>query len=91
MHTFELIFKGNVQGVGFRYHVYQCALKSQVKGFVKNLNDGTVKAIVQTTENSIDCFIDEVFNTPYRLIKIDKIDINEITPTETYQDFSIHY
>lgn len=91
MHTFELIFKGNVQGVGFRYHVYQCALKSQVQGFVENLNDGTVKAIVQTTENSIDYFIDEAFNTPYRLIKIDKIDINEITPTETYQDFSIHY
>lgn len=91
MHTYELIFKGNVQGVGFRYHVYQCALKSQFKGFVENLNDGTVKAIVQTTENSLDDFIDEVFNTPYRLIKIDKIDINEITPTETYQDFSIHY
>lgn len=91
MHTYELIFKGTVQGVGFRYHVYQCALKSHVKGFVENLNDGTVKAIVQTNENSIDHFIDEVFNTPYRLIKIDKIDINEITPTETYQDFSIRY
>lgn len=91
MHTFELIFKGSVQGVGFRYHVYHCALKYNLKGYVQNLNDGTVKAIIQTVESSIDHFIDEIFKTPYRLIKIDKIAINEINSTESYPDFSVRY
>lgn len=91
MHTFELLFKGFVQGVGFRYHVYQCATRHQLTGHVENLPDGQVKAIVQSATPSIDAFIDDLFKTPYNLIKIEKLTIEELPIHDKFTTFSIRY
>ena len=36
-------FSGRVQGVGFRYTVYQVAKEFEVSGYVQNLSDGRVR------------------------------------------------
>ncbi len=42
MKTIQVVAKGNVQGVGFRAHAKLRAHQYGVKGYAKNLQDGTV-------------------------------------------------
>lgn len=53
----SLNFKGMVQGVGFRYETYYLALRLDLTGWVKNLEDGSVLAEVQGECNRIDFLI----------------------------------
>ena len=51
MHCWKLIISGRVQGVGFRYTIYEKVKKEipEVVGYVKNLPDGKVEVIGQGT------------------------------------------
>ena len=40
----HVVFRGRVQGVGFRAHVENVAARTGVEGFVRNRRDGTVEA-----------------------------------------------
>lgn len=44
----EIIVKGTVQRVGYRDHVQETARKLDVKGYVENLRDGSVKIVCET-------------------------------------------
>jgi acylphosphatase len=57
MKEAHLIFKGRVQGVGFRATLQRHALKLSLKGRAKNLDDGSVEVFVQGEENEIKDFI----------------------------------
>ncbi|MHC4288506.1 MAG: acylphosphatase, partial [Planctomycetota bacterium] len=39
----QIIFKGRVQGVGFRYTTQRAASRYELTGYVRNLPDGTVE------------------------------------------------
>ncbi len=54
----EIIVKGLVQGVGFRYFVLRQAQDLGLKGFVKNQYDGTVLTVVEGEKY----LIEELFN-----------------------------
>ena len=41
----HVVFRGRVQGVGFRAHVEDMAARTVVAGWVRNRRDGTVEAI----------------------------------------------
>jgi acylphosphatase len=43
----HVIFRGHVQGVGFRYTAREVAQQYNVTGFVRNLPDGTVEMLLQ--------------------------------------------
>ncbi|WP_298276312.1 acylphosphatase [Ferroplasma sp.] len=45
MAGMEYIFHGNVQGIGFRAHVKKKASELGITGWVKNMDDGSVKAV----------------------------------------------
>ena len=49
----HIIFKGHVQGVGFRYVTQRIASQFPVTGYVRNLPDGTVEAVIQGDEEEI--------------------------------------
>ena len=48
-----MIFKGDVQGVGFRYTVSELARKYDLTGSVENLSDGTVEVYFQGDEEAV--------------------------------------
>lgn len=56
----HLIFKGRVQGVGFRMTVFKIATQLNLKGTVANLQDGTVEAYVQGPQTTIDQFLQSI-------------------------------
>ena len=50
----EIIAKGLVQGVGFRYFAYINASKLNLKGFVKNEMNGTVLTVAEGNKANIE-------------------------------------
>jgi len=48
------VITGQVQGVSFRYYTYHEALKSGLKGWVRNLRDGRVEALFEGEHESIE-------------------------------------
>jgi acylphosphatase len=56
----RIIFKGRVQGVGFRYTARQIASKLPVVGTVRNLPDRSVEMIIQGTDADIEACISEI-------------------------------
>lgn len=54
MHRAEIIVKGLVQGVGFRYYVLRKAHELELMGYVKNQMDGTVLTVVEGEKLKIE-------------------------------------
>jgi len=50
----HIIFSGTVQGVGFRFTVQRYAVSLDLKGWVKNLPDGSVEALVEGPKEKIE-------------------------------------
>ena len=49
MVTIEYTFHGIVQGIGFRAHVKKKATELGITGWIKNMDDGSVKAVFSGT------------------------------------------
>lgn len=56
----RVIFEGRVQGVGFRYTVKDLARGFEVRGWVKNLPDGSVELQVMGEPGEVADFIREI-------------------------------
>ena len=54
MERAEIIVKGLVQGVGFRYFVLRKAHELELMGYVKNQMDGTVLTVVEGEKIKIE-------------------------------------
>ena len=85
----QIIYKGHVQGVGFRYSVRQIASGFEVTGWVKNLDDGSVEMQVMSSDaEELDSFLDAVKLSSLRG-NIRDIKICEIPPLVGVRGFSI--
>ncbi|MBI9015879.1 MAG: acylphosphatase [Phycisphaerae bacterium] len=85
----HIIFKGNVQGVGFRYRVYRAASGYNVTGYVKNLADGTVEMLIEGDKHNIDAVLEAIHYAMGSHIR--KELINTRPPTLRYTSFKIAY
>mgnify|MGYP001438600167 CR=1 FL=1 len=88
MKQVHIFFKGMVQGVGFRYTTLRIAKELQLTGWVKNLKDGRVEAMVQGNPNVIDqlcVHLKEHFGD--YLQDVEKVYIDEL---EDFSDFHIY-
>lgn len=56
----RVIFKGRVQGVGFRSVVLDLARSFEVCGWVKNLPDGRVEMEIMGEPGEVEAFIKEI-------------------------------
>ncbi len=84
----HLIFKGYVQGVGFRYRAYHVATMYGLTGWVKNEWNSSVTVEVQGTRETIDIFIEKVQEGLF----INVLDMTMATiPLEDDRTFEIRY
>ncbi|EOR24405.1 acylphosphatase [Niallia nealsonii AAU1] len=90
MKQFHLIFKGKVQGVGFRYFVQTLALENNVTGWVRNKADGTVECIAVASTESLHTFLEKI-KKGTRFAKVQYIEITESEPKELFSNFKVMY
>lgn len=57
MKQLHVIFRGRVQGVGFRFNTQMIARSFPVTGFVRNLQDGTVELAAEGEETILQNFL----------------------------------
>jgi len=78
MPEVELIVLGDVQGVGYRQYVAKIGRRLRLKGFVENLNDGTVRIHCKGDENAFHEFKEQINKkNPEAAPLIDVEDIKE--------------
>jgi acylphosphatase len=53
----RLVIRGRVQGVGYRYAAVEAAEREGVCGWVRNLRDGGVEALVQGDDHAVERMI----------------------------------
>ena len=59
----RVVFRGTVQGVGFRYTARRLAAGSPTRGFVRNLLDGTVELVAEGPRREVASLIEAVERT----------------------------
>ena len=89
MERLRIIFKGRVQGVGFRFHSLRIATDLNLTGSVKNLYNGSVEVYVQGHTENIDAFVRELDNQ--RFVRIESKDISKLEIKENENSFEILY
>ncbi len=89
MKTFEIIVKGYVQGVGFRYFVQKEAKSIGIKGYVKNLENGDVLIIAQGENYQLEEFVKNV-KTKHHYATVKEMLIKDIESSD-YDGFTIKF
>lgn len=78
---------GKVQQVGFRYYVYRIACELGVKGYVKNMSNGSVLIEAEGEDHVMDVFVDHCKKgSPNSMIS--DCETNQIK-VKNYKDFRI--
>lgn len=71
----HIIIEGTVQGVGFRQFVKYKAKKLNITGWIKNLSDGRVEALIEGSPENVRKMVDICKSGPF-LARVKKIDVN---------------
>ena len=90
MKRIKMVIRGIVQGVGYRAYIYRIARVLGLKGYVKNLDDGSVLIIAEGADDSIHKLIDYAKRGPPAAI-IEHIDIEFEEPRNEFETFRIEF
>jgi len=83
----HLFISGRVQGVGFRAFTQGQAKGLGLTGWVRNLRDGRVEAIVEGPGDKVAKLIEKVNRGP-RAARVEKVDIKDEPPEGEFKDFT---
>ncbi|MGI8952076.1 MAG: carbamoyltransferase HypF [Chitinophagaceae bacterium] len=86
--TFHLHIKGRVQGVGFRPHIYKCALEKNIFGNVSNEADGVHVIFNHSSKKNADEFAQEIIHQAPSKAIIQSWCLKE-TREQQFHEFSI--
>ena len=85
----HIYYSGSVQGVGFRYSVQRIAEGLNLRGWVRNLDDGSVEISAEGDEGVLNNFIAQI-DSNFKLFIKDK-QTNWEPATGEFRDFSIRF
>lgn len=89
MLQYELMIRGRVQGVGFRYYVQQQAQLLEVTGVVWNgADDRSVSVVAQGEEDVLKVFVQRCEQGP-SLSHVESVDVRSSSITSPLQGFEI--
>jgi acylphosphatase len=86
----RVVVSGMVQGVSFRAFTKRAARNLGVVGWVRNLPDGRVEAVIEgTTEQLTQMLAWFRKGSPYG--RVDNVETFDITSVESFTDFDIRF
>lgn len=91
MERITAVAKGRVQGVGYRHFVEICAKATGVHGYVKNLPDGTVKIIAESSSAALADFIRFAHARDNPSIKVEAITVLQGQATGEFHGFKVEW
>jgi acylphosphatase len=86
----HLLINGRVQGVYFRQGMMENAEKNNVLGWVRNLPDDRVEAILEGNDSNVDAVIEWAHFGPAGAV-VDELKITEENYIGEFSAFEIHY
>ena len=90
MKRLHLVVSGKVQGVFYRDFVRREAEKLGVKGFVKNLGDGTVEVVAEGDETILKKLVAACKKGPLMAF-VKSVDAKEEPSRGEFEDFDVRY
>lgn len=75
----HIFYSGIVQGVGFRYAVQRFAREFDVSGWVRNLSDGRVEILAESSKENIQELMDRIDDQFGHSIRSKKVDFSNST------------
>jgi acylphosphatase len=84
----RFIISGFVQGVGFRFFAQRSAARHQIRGYVKNLEDGRVEAYVEGNAKAVEEFKHDLTAGP-TYSRVTHIEETVLDPNGLYSAFRI--
>ena len=86
-HTF---FSGRVQGVYFRYNTKKIARAHGIVGWVRNLPDGRVEALLEGEKETIEKVVAELHGGP-GASHVDELKLVWLDPSGLHSCFEVKY
>ena len=84
----KFFIRGLVQGVGYRFFAQRSAARHQVRGYIRNLDDGRVEALAQGPEASVEAFKHDLTAGP-TYSNVEEIEEIVLEPNRGYSTFRI--
>src|ERR1700723_1486749 len=82
------LISGRVQGVGYRAFVHRTANRLSLLGWVRNLSDGRVEALVDAPENGHQAFEIELKKGPSHAL-VESVKCRIVDVSNVWENFSI--
>jgi len=86
----HVFISGRVQGVFFRFHTKEWASELNVKGWIRNLPDGRVEAVLEGEEEDVKEIIERMKVGP-PLARVDNVEVIWEEYKGEFKDFIIKY
>lgn len=86
----EVIIQGVVQGVGYRFFVLSEARAFAVRGYVRNMPDGTVEVVAEGEKHVIEDFIGRLRIGPVSA-HVTGVNVRWSTQEKGYKDFRLQH
>ena len=84
----RFLISGRVQGVGYRFFVQDHAAVEGVHGFVRNLPDGRVEAVVEGDDASV-VRVERALRRGPSAAQVEEVIVEEVAPSGRATGFSI--
>lgn len=88
IETVHVIILGRVQGVSFRSNLKRRADQVDVKGWTRNLSDGSVEAVLQGEKSKVKEVLEWCRNGP-KLARVNSVRESRIDPKTIYRNFVV--
>jgi acylphosphatase len=91
MERITAVAKGRVQGVGYRYFISECARATGVRGFVRNMPDGTVEMVAESSPASLADFVRLAYARENPVIHVETIAVTSGHATGEFRGFRVEW
>ncbi|WP_233866204.1 acylphosphatase [Paraburkholderia adhaesiva] len=89
VETYHVRVRGTVQGVGFRHATVRQAHALRIRGYVANMEDGSVEAVIQGSANQVDRMLSWLRHGPPAARVMEVISEEQFTD-KRYERFEQH-